>query len=147
VVAYRPCIAKVKGLKTIHQQRLRYIQNKGLNTTPLELFDKDLTNHITKWWEEGDRIILLMGVNNHLIEGKFSRKLAPMNPDMHEFSHKCWGPVAPYTHINGSQPIDGGYKSPKIEVVNLAMLNFKDSLGDNRSLIFNVSTRFLLGVF
>jgi hypothetical protein len=97
--------------------------------------------------EEGDRIILLMDVNEHPIEGKFSRKLAATNPDMHKFLHKCWGPVAPYTHINGSQPINSGYKSPKIEVVNLAMLNFIDSPGDHRSLIFDISTRSLLGEF
>jgi hypothetical protein len=89
VVAYKPCTAKVKGVKTIYQQQLRYIQNKGLNTTPLELFDKDLTNQIIKWREEGDRIILLMDVNEHPIEGKFSRKLATTNPDRHEFLHKC----------------------------------------------------------
>jgi hypothetical protein len=47
VVAYRPCAAKTKGLKTIYQQQLRYIQNRGLETTPLELFDKDLTDQIT----------------------------------------------------------------------------------------------------
>jgi hypothetical protein len=47
-------------------------------------------------------------------------------------------------HINGSQPIDGGYISPEIEVVNLAMLNFQDSPGDHRSLIIDVSTRSLL---
>jgi hypothetical protein len=147
VFAYRLCAAKVKGLKTIYQQQLRYIQNKGLNTTPLELFDKDLTNQITKWREEGDIIILLMDVNKHPIEGKFSRRLAAKSPDMHKFLHKCWGPVASYTHINGSQPINGGYKSPEIEVVNLAMLNFKDSPGDHRSLIVNISTRLLLGEF
>jgi hypothetical protein len=48
-------------------------------------------------------------------------------------------------HINGSQPIDGGYISPEIKVVNLAMLNFQDSLGDHRSLIIDMSTRLLLG--
>ncbi len=113
----------------------------------MELFDKDLTNQITKWQEEGDRIILFMDVNKHPIEGKFSKRLATTNPDMHKFSHKCWGPVAPYTHINGCQPIDGGYKSPKIEVFNLAMLNFKDSPGNHKSLIFDISTRSLLGEF
>jgi hypothetical protein len=128
-VAYRPCTGKVKGLKTAYQQQLRYIQEKGLHVTKLELFDKDLTGQLSKWHAEEERIVLLMDVNDHPTEGKFSRKLAKMNLDVHEFSHKCWGPTPPYTHINGTQPIKGGNISSKIEVVNLAMVNFMDSPG------------------
>jgi hypothetical protein len=88
-------------------------------------------------------------VNEHPTEGKFSKRLSATNPDIYKFLHKCWGPKASYTHINGSQPIDGGYTSPEIEieVVNLAMLNFRDSPGDHRLLIFDTSTRSLLGEF
>ncbi len=147
VVAQRPCAAKVKGLKTVYQQQLRYIQAKGLHITPLELFDKDLTKQLSKWCVAEEIMVLLMDVNKHPMEGKFSRKLAEMNLDMHEFSHKCWGPTQPYTHINGTQPIDGGYISSEIEVLNLAMLNFTDSPGNHRLLILDVSTRSLLGKF
>jgi hypothetical protein len=66
---------------------------------------------------------------------------------MEEFSHKCWGPTEPYTHPSRKSPIDGGYKSPEVEIVNLAMLNFAESLGNHRSLIFDVSTRSVLGKF
>jgi hypothetical protein len=79
-----------------------------------------------------ERIVLLMDVNKHPKDGKFSKKLAKMNLDMHEFSHKYWGPTPPYTHINGTQPINSGYISSKIEVVNLAMLNYTDSPGNHR---------------
>ncbi len=95
----------------------------------------------------GERIVLLMDVNEHPMEGKFSRKLAKMNLDMHELSHKCWGPIPPDTHINGMQPIDGGYITSKIEFINLAMLNFTDSPGNHRSLILDVLTRSPLGKF
>ncbi len=56
-----------------------------------------------------------------------------------------WGPT--YTHINGSIPIDGGYKSPEIEVLNVYMLPFLDSPGDHRAFIIDISTRSLLGEF
>ncbi len=49
-----------------------------------------------------------MDVNEHPTEGKFSKRLSATNPDIYEISHKCWGPEAPYTHINCSQPIDRG---------------------------------------
>jgi hypothetical protein len=70
-----------------------------------------------------------------------------MNLDTHRFSHKCWGPTPSCTHINGTQPIDSGYISFKIEVIDLAMLNFTDSPGNHRLLILDVSTRSLLGKF
>ncbi len=66
---------------------------------------------------------------------------------MEEFSHKCWGPTEPYTHLSEKSPIDSCYKSPEVEIVNLTMLNFTESPGDHRSLLFNVSTRSLLGEF
>jgi hypothetical protein len=62
--------------KMKYQEQLRYIQNKAvLNTIPLKFFNKDLTDQITKWQEGGDCIILLMNVNEHPTEGKFSKML------------------------------------------------------------------------
>ncbi len=146
-VAYWPCASKVKGLKTVYQQHLRYIQTKGLNFNPLELFDKDLIEQIYKWCVEGERIVLPMDVNEHPMDTKFVRWLTAKIPDMSESSHKCWGPTPPYTHVNGTYPINGNYMSPEIEVVNLAMLIFTNSPGGHRSLILDISTRSLLGEF
>jgi hypothetical protein len=39
------------------------------------------------------------------------------------------------------------YKSPEVEIVNLSMLNFAESPGNHRSLLFGISTRSLLGNF
>ncbi len=50
-------------------------------------------------------------------------------------------------HPSEKSPIDGGYKSPEVEIVNLAMLNFAESPGDHRSLLFDVSRCLLLGEF
>jgi hypothetical protein len=44
-------------------------------------------------------------------------------------------------------PIDGGYKSSEIEIVNLGMLKFVESPGDHRSFIIDISTRSLFGEF
>jgi len=64
---------------------------------------------------------------------------------MEEFSHKCWGSEPSRTHARGSGPIDGGYKSSELEILNISMLNFVDSPGDHRSLLLDVSTRSMLG--
>jgi len=87
----------------------------------------------------------MMDLNDHPMRNKFYTKLKEHN--MAEFTHKCWGQKEPYTHHSGNTPIDGGYKSPEVVIVNLPMLNFAESPGDHRSLVFDISTRSLLGVY
>ena len=65
--------------------------------------------------------------------------------EMKEIPHKCLGPKEPYTHTRGKYPIDGAYKTPEVEIVNLSMVTFAQSPGDHRSLLFDISTRSLLG--
>ncbi len=91
--------------------------------------------------------MLLMEVNDHLLHNKFYNTLKEQTTDMEEFTHKCWGPKEPYTHYLGKSPIDGGYKSPEVEIVNLSMLNFAEYPSNHRSLLFDISTCSLLGKF
>jgi len=44
-MAYRPCATKVKGLKSIYQQHKRYMQRESIQGTPIEMFDRDLSDH------------------------------------------------------------------------------------------------------
>ncbi len=131
----------------MYQQHVRYVQARGLQYNPVDLFDHDLSKQIKEWQKQGKRIVLLMDVNNHPLCKKFYSLLKEQNTDMEEFSHKCWGPKEPHTHHSGKSPIDGGYKSPEVEIVNLSMLDFAESPGNHRSLLFDISTRSLLGKF
>jgi hypothetical protein len=71
VVAYRTCHTKSKGLQTIYQQQIQYIQAHGLNCLLKELFDRDLSKQIKEWRKSGERVVLLMVVNDHSLRGKF----------------------------------------------------------------------------
>ncbi len=95
----------------------------------------------------GKRIVLAMDVNAHPLFNSFYRQLQECSTQLEEFSHKCWGPVAPYTHHAGKSPIDGAYQSPEVEMVNLCMLTFAESPGDHQSLCFDISTQSLIGEF
>jgi hypothetical protein len=89
-----------------------------------------------------------MDVNDHPLKSKFYQRLKREQTKLEEFTHKCWGPMSPpYRHISGSSPINGKYKSPEIEIVQLGMMLFAESPGDHRSFIIDVSTRLLLGDF
>ncbi len=146
VVEYRPCGSKVEGLKTVYQQHVQYIQSRGLPYNPVELFDHELCKQIKEWRARGKRILLMMDINGHPLHNKFYTKLTENNIKMEEFTYKCWGPKEPYTHYAGKSPIDGGYKTPQLKIVNLSMLTFEESPGVHRSFLLNVSTRLLLGL-
>ena len=113
----------------------------------MSLFDSDLSKQIKEWREQGERIVLVIDINGHPLHNELYPQLQERQTDMEEFSHKCWGPKAPYTHPAGKSPINGAYKSSKIEIVNLCMFTFTESPGDHRSLCFDNSTRSLLGKF
>ncbi len=106
VVAYQPCARKVKGLKTVYQQHMQYIQNRGLQTDPVTLFDSDLSKHIQEWRCAGERIVLVINVNSHPLHNDLYRQLQECRTEMEEFSHKCWSPKAPHTHPARKSPID-----------------------------------------
>jgi hypothetical protein len=147
VVAYQPCTRKAKLLKMVYQQHMQYIQTSRLQTDPVALFDSDLSKHIQEWRRAGERIVLVIDVNSHPLHNNLYRQLRERRTEMEEFSHKCWGPKAPHTHPAGKFPIDGAYKSPEVEIINLCMLTFAESPGNHRSLCFDISTRSLLGEF
>ena len=86
-----------------------------------------------------------MDVNRNPLHNNLYRQIGGGADGVAELTHECWGPTPPQTHARGSAPIDGGYKSQEIEIVNLFMLNFADSPGDHRSLILDVSTCSMFG--
>jgi hypothetical protein len=89
----------------------------------------------------------MMDINDHPLQNKFYKKLKDHNTDMEEFIHKCWGPKEAYKHHSGKSPIDGGYKTLEVKILNLAMLTFAESPGDHGSFVLDVSTQSLLGVY
>ena len=58
VIAYQVGLARQRGLRTIYQQHVRYIQAHGLTCTPRELFQEDILSAISRWIELGDRILI-----------------------------------------------------------------------------------------
>jgi hypothetical protein len=147
VVVYWTGSGRSKGLCTIYQQQIWYMQLQHITGTPQQLFNKDLLHQCKLWRKSGERIILLMDANEHVLTGKFNWEILRTGLDLGEFTHKCWGSRQPYTHINGSIPINEGYKLPEIEVLNVCMLPFLDSPGDHRAFIIDISTRSLFGQF
>eukprot|EP00956_Cyclotella_meneghiniana_P038679 scaffold157988_cov45-Cyclotella_meneghiniana.AAC.2 len=63
-------------LGSVYQQHVRYIQqNLNENVSPGQLFESDLLWQLSVWRALGDRIILIMDINCHVLTGKLSRAL------------------------------------------------------------------------
>jgi hypothetical protein len=114
VVAYRPCARKVKGLKIVYQQHMHHIQSQGLQTDPVTLFDSDLSKQIKKRRGTGEKIVLTIDVNGHPLPNNLYRQLQERKTEMEDFSHKCWGPKAPYMHPAGKSSIDCNCNVPPL---------------------------------
>jgi len=67
--------------------------------------------------------------------------------DLEEISHKVWGGREVNTHMNGLVLIDDVWASRSLEIGGFLILPFSQSIGDHRSMLFDVSSRSLLGVF
>ena len=72
VTAYSPVTNSATGLRTTVQQQWRYIRKKGLKTTPRQMFQDDLINLLRLWREKGDRLVLLMDANDHVVDGELA---------------------------------------------------------------------------
>ena len=64
---------------------------------------------------------------------------------MQEAVHATVAGKGPNTYFRGSDPIDGIWTTPEIEVTSAAYLPFDPELGDHRPVIANISKRSLVG--
>jgi hypothetical protein len=143
VAAYNVGRQSPKGLKTIYQQQLRHIQTHGLNTTPARLFLTDFVAQLQVWQRQGDRILIFIDMNEHILRGTLARHLLTMG--LVEASHQHWGTVEPHTFIGGVDPIDGVWHTPDLEVSALAQLSFHEGLGDHRTVLVDITTQSAIG--
>jgi hypothetical protein len=146
ITAYCPGSRKHEGPQTVYTQHLNEINRNGWDTTPYALFVNDLLAAIRCWRAAGDRIILFIDSNEHIVTGPLSRRLTHASIGLSEITHKFWmHGQEPNTHFRGSQPIDGIYVSPEIEVGSFLSLSFHEGVGDHRTMIVDFSTASMIG--
>jgi hypothetical protein len=144
VSAYNVGRPKPKGLKTVYQQTLRYIQEEAIEGTPRQLMRSDLITQLKAWLKEGDRILLYMDANENVLNGPLCRQLEAIG--FAPWAHKMHG-IIPNTHVEGSECIDEVWGSYGVEVTAVQVLSFHESIGDHRSFIVDFTTRSTIGLF
>ena len=147
VTAYCPGKSKKTGPGTVYCQHLTEINKCGLDCTPYQSFVTDLTSQLRCWRAAGERLILLMDANEHVLNGTIAQLLADSRIDMKEVSHRYWGEAGEHnTYILGRLPIDGIYTTPDVDIHGFLSLSFHESIGDHRTTFVDVSTISMLGI-
>jgi hypothetical protein len=132
---------------TYQQQRQYFTTKKKDLTSLLVLFRKHLVKQIKEWRKAGERIILFMDHNKHVINGPLGKQLADKEGlDLHEaiVQHRGTSPGA--TFFCGSKPIDGMWVSSNLEISNTCMMLFGYGIGDHRTFILDIPIESLVGV-
>ena len=145
VTAYNVGRGSPKGVATVYQQTLRYIQNNDLDTTPRELFKIDFLAILQTWQEQGDRLLVFVDMNEHILKGPLAKHLMGPGLNLLEATHTHWVGEEPHTFVGGSEPIDAVYYSDKLEITSTKQLSFHQSVGDHRTSLIDVTTRSMIG--
>ena len=148
VSAYQVGRAKPRGLETVYQQQMAYIREHDMQLDPRELFRQDFIRQLKIWRRAQERLIVCIDSNEHILRDELATLLAKPGVDLEEVTHLYWeAGQAPNTYVDGTDPIDGIYKTRDVEIVGLTQLNFLESCGDHRSCIFDITTRSFIGEF
>ena len=146
---------KSTELGSVYQQSLRCIQTNDLRSrsdprrpiSPKDLLTVDLLEQLRTWKKQGDRMVVMMDANDHILTGSLGKALVSQKWDtgLEEVSHRAWGNVAPNTYIRGREPVDGVWASSALKIVGFKILPFQSSVGDHRGMVFDITMRSLLG--
>jgi hypothetical protein len=146
IVAYQVGQVWQGGIRTIYQQHARYMNLKDIPGTPRNLFQEDMVAAITKWRERGERLLIFIDMNEHILHGVLPKKLFQLG--LQEATHKHWDGPEPRTFVYGDgQQIDGVYHTPDLEIASLMLLSFHEGVGDHRTVIIDVTTSSAIGTF
>ncbi len=116
-------------------------------TCPLILFCKHLIKHIKQWRASGERIVLFMDHNEHVIKGPLGKALPNKDgPDLSKAIMLHMGASPGATFFRGSQPIDCLWVSNDLDISNACVMLFGFGVGNHRAFILGIPLELLVGV-
>jgi hypothetical protein len=147
LVGYNPCKNNKKDSGTTYQQHRRYFINKEKEVVePRKRFLTDLLALLSKWREEGKRIIVYMDANEHVYKGAIGKALTDSEGlDMVEAVQECNGAKLGATHFRGSKPIDAIWATKDLEITNACAMPIGYGPGDHRMIVVDFTTVSLVG--
>jgi hypothetical protein len=114
--------------------------------TSRELFQANIIASITRWIESGNRLILFIDINKHILSGNLSQEFLHLG--LQEATHEHWGDLKPCTFVYGKgKQINSVYHTPDLTIMALTQLSFHEGVGDHRTVLVDISTCSAIGKF
>jgi hypothetical protein len=147
IVGYNPCKTGTTCTHSTYQLHRAYLTiAKKDQTCPRRRFEQDLLQLLTKWRQEGRRLVVCLDANDHVYRSRLGRALiSTPDLDLSETMLSHTGNELSATYFRGSRPIDAIWTTPDIEIRNICAMPIGYGIGDHRSFILDVSTRSLVG--
>jgi hypothetical protein len=102
---------------------------------------------IKEWRAAGDRIILFVDHNKHVINGTLRKELADKEgPDLQEAIVHHMGTSPGVTFFQGSKQINELWVSINLDISNACVMPFGYGIGNNRTFILDILIKSLVGV-
>jgi hypothetical protein len=141
VCGYNPCYNKNQYSSTTYQQHRRFfITQRSDLTCPHKKIREDVVAQLTRWRNNGDRLIVCLDANEHIYKKSIGKVLTDieglaMNEVVGDFTRTPIGS----TFFCGSKPIDGVWATSDITVSNAAIMPAGYGIGDHRLFVINFS--------
>ena len=146
VCAYCPCYNKNLASGTSYSQQKRYWLQKGVVDCPRTKCKSDLLHQLTKWRQEGDRLIVCMDVNEHIYTKSMGRQITdPNGLAMVEVVGNHTGTNLGATYFRGTKPIDAIWATSDIQVVGARVMPCGYGVGDHRLFIIDFLISSMVG--
>ena len=148
VCGYNPCGNDKPDSGTVYQQHRRYFINKEKSLVcPRVQFREDLIELLTKWKEEGNRLIVCLDANEHIYRKSLGKALTNaeglrMKEVVGAFTGRQIGP----TYYRGKKPIDGVWATPDITITGACIMPAGFGIGDHRLFVIDICTSSLIGL-
>ena len=149
ICGYNPCYNNNNNAdnSTTYQQHRRYFRPRNENRCPRTLFRDHLVRALTKWREEGDRLIVCLDANEDIYKKSIGKALTnidglAMIEVVGTFTSKKIGS----TFFRGTKPIDGVWATSDITICNAAIMPAGYGIGDHRLFVIDFATQDLIGI-
>ena len=144
---YNPCHSTKKATRSSYQQQRRYfIMKEKYCTCPRTRFKNDLLAQLSKWREQGDRLIVCMDVNEDIYRKSIGKALT-MSEDiqMIEAVGNYTGKKIGATFFRGTKPIDGVWVTSDVVIIGACVIPAGYGIGDHRLFVLEFLTSSLIG--
>jgi hypothetical protein len=84
-----------------------------------------------------------MDMNGHVLRWGLAKYL--LNMGLQEATQANWGSLEPHTYVSGTEPIEGVWFLPELEITSRIQLFFHKGVGDHRIVLVDVSTVSAIG--